>query len=226
MKKLLLVCFLIQLSSAYLLAQSNTKCPSVSVIGSSSTARIGESVTFTTNISDVTQLKNVEYLWSVSAGQIAEGQGTRVIRVLTDNNMGNTTITATVEIKGFPANCASVFSVNADILYACVLPLKIDEYSAMPFAKEKMRLDYVASELKSQKDTGLVFVMFYSKKTNQAYIRNRIAKIKSYLIKAHSLSEKDMKFVMDGESENPHTSIYLQPIEFLKDFEPIGENQN
>ncbi len=73
-------------------------CPTIfSVIGSEN-ARAGETITFTANVSGGTAF-DLAYNWTVSQGEIVEGQGTPEITVKTTKEMTGT-IEATVEIGG------------------------------------------------------------------------------------------------------------------------------
>lgn len=80
-------------------------CPStINVTGPSSITAIGDSMTFTANVVGGDQA-NVTYNWSVSAGTITSGQGTSAITVATNRDLAGATITATVEARGFCAEC-------------------------------------------------------------------------------------------------------------------------
>src|SRR5215510_1197598 len=50
------------------------------------------------------------YQWTVTTGRIVDGQGTSAIRVIADQPRNN--LTATVEVKGFPAECSGMASIS------------------------------------------------------------------------------------------------------------------
>jgi len=87
-------------------------CPTITVTGPSEDTTPGESMTFTANISGGSQ-ESVTYLWTVSAGKIASGQGTPSITVSTTSEMAGTNVTATVQIGGLDERCNCVPSASA-----------------------------------------------------------------------------------------------------------------
>ena len=82
-------------------------CPTISVAGESE-GKAGEIITFTANISGGTA-GDVTYDWTISQGEIVDGQGTPKITVVTSSAMTGT-VKATVEIGGMCADCARIQS--------------------------------------------------------------------------------------------------------------------
>jgi hypothetical protein len=74
-------------------------CPVITVSPSPETVKAGESVDFSASVSGKSNA-NLTYNWSVSAGEITEGQGTPRIKVKTTPEMADTNLTASVEISG------------------------------------------------------------------------------------------------------------------------------
>ena len=72
-----------------------TEVPTLSVSGPGGTTNPGDSMTFTANVSGG---GDATYNWSVSAGTISSGQGTRSIMVSTNKDMAGMNVTATVEV--------------------------------------------------------------------------------------------------------------------------------
>jgi hypothetical protein len=72
-------------------------CPSLSVSGGGDVTA-GETVNFEANVSYI-DIKEIKYNWTVSQGEIIEGQGTPQIKVRTTKEMTGS-IKATVEIGG------------------------------------------------------------------------------------------------------------------------------
>jgi hypothetical protein len=72
----------------------------------------------------------LEYVWSVSDGEIVEGQGTQNIKI---KHPLDGCLTVAVEVKGFPVGCSNLASESM-----CMDPppqaVKIDVFSE-PFAK-------------------------------------------------------------------------------------------
>jgi hypothetical protein len=77
-------------------------CPTVAV--SCPDSINSDSVTFTANVA---LMPNAKYVWTVSAGRITSGQGTTAITV---EVRGTRTVTATIEVIGFPGPCQNTAS--------------------------------------------------------------------------------------------------------------------
>ena len=89
-------------------------CPTVMATGPSGNIKEGDTAIFMVNVSGGKTGINPTYNWSISAGNIASGQGTPVIYVNT-KGLGGQTITATVEVGGLPSECSRTSSSSASI---------------------------------------------------------------------------------------------------------------
>ena len=95
-------------------------CPHV-VVSCPDSINGSSSVSFTAT---VTPVPNVKYVWTVSAGTITQGQGTATVTVAI---RGDRTLTATVEVIGFPAPCPNTASCSI-IGESLPQARKFDEY--------------------------------------------------------------------------------------------------
>src|SRR5689334_16523683 len=66
----------------------------------------GEALKFTADIKGGDAQVTPTYNWSVSAGAIESGQGAATIQVSTKDLEADSTVTATVELGGYPRDCA------------------------------------------------------------------------------------------------------------------------
>jgi len=114
-------------------------CPTLSVTGPGGTTNPGETMTFTANLSGAA---DNTYNWSVSAGTIESGQGTRSITVRTTNDMAGSNVTATVDIGGLDpnCNCTTTASESAPVATRPQATL-IDEFGKAPNDDVKARVD-------------------------------------------------------------------------------------
>jgi hypothetical protein len=83
-------------------------CPTLEVTGPSGITAPGGIMPFAVIISDPS-LRKLTFAWTVSAGTIVEGQGTRVIKVRGPASGGDK-VSATVNVVGLPDGCISVSS--------------------------------------------------------------------------------------------------------------------
>jgi hypothetical protein len=91
-------------------------CPTISVISPTESIKAGEIITFEADMSG-NLVTDVVYNWSVSQGEIIEGQGKSKINVRTTSEMAGSKLTATVDISGTdPAcNCPTQVSETVSI---------------------------------------------------------------------------------------------------------------
>lgn len=78
-------------------------CPSISVHGPAGIVQAGETATYKVQIDTEGRELDLRYIWSVSAGEILGGQGTTSV----DVRQPAQSITATVEVEGFPPGCVN-----------------------------------------------------------------------------------------------------------------------
>jgi len=93
-----------------------SNCPTLEVTGPSGVTARGTIMPFVVLVSEP-RLKNLSFAWTVSTGTIAEGQGTRVIKVRAPAPNGTKTITATVTVQGLPQGCRNMASDTAEIAF-------------------------------------------------------------------------------------------------------------
>ena len=93
---------------------ADCNCPIISVNTSASPIKAGETMTFTANVSGGSS-SDIVYNWTVSGGEIIEGQGTPVIKVATTSQMAGKTVEATIEIEGICEDCSKTKSATVSI---------------------------------------------------------------------------------------------------------------
>ena len=145
MKQIISTTILILVFSISAFAQNDTSlCPTIDVSGGGY-VRPGEAVSFAVNIEDDTNISNLEYEWTVSAGTITSGSGTPTITVDT-TGLRDTSLTATVKIKGLPEGCENTASENAsgDLTGD---PRLLDEFGKVAGGEVKARMDAVYVKL-------------------------------------------------------------------------------
>lgn len=153
-------------------------CPSLSVTGPGGITAPGGTMTFTANLSGGDQ-NNITYNWSVSAGEITQGQGTPSITVQVPNDNSVTNVTATVNIGGTdPAcNCPATAQETAGVTTP-VGPREFDNLPNLSNDEVRARLDNFFAELQSD-PTAQGYVITYGPAravtTRERLIRNHIA---------------------------------------------------
>jgi hypothetical protein len=92
-------------------------CPTLSANAPTSPTKAGEMMIFTANVSGGSG-EEITYNWTISDGEIIEGQGTPVIKVSTNPKMAGKTIEATVEIGGVCEECLKTESASGSVASA------------------------------------------------------------------------------------------------------------
>lgn len=128
---------------AYSQAQGETLCPMISVTCPDTDA--GPTLKFIAKM-DAASSAKVTFNWTVSAGNIIEGQGTAAITV-DKTGFGGQPFTATVEVGGLPKDCPNLASCSTPIVDPPLLARKFDEYGDLSWAEERSRLDKFANHL-------------------------------------------------------------------------------
>ncbi len=85
-------------------------CPDLSVTASKNSAKVGEVVIFSANVSG---LKGVKFKWNVENGTIVRGKNSKYIQVRSNSSAKDKSVTATVEIGGTDPSCNCVTMASA-----------------------------------------------------------------------------------------------------------------
>lgn len=106
---LLVACFLVLVGvsagfNASAQKQMPPGCPTTKVQCPDSVHK-GEKLKFTADVKGGDSQVTPTYNWAVSAGQIESGQGTSTIEVSTKEVDEDSTVTATVDLGGYPREC-------------------------------------------------------------------------------------------------------------------------
>jgi hypothetical protein len=222
MKNLLFTSILVLTFSFGTFAQTNeaSPCPTISVTGPPGLTRSGEIVTFTAELSKEADKFNPTYKWTVSDGEIVEGQGTLVINVLQKDSKEG--FSATIEIFGLPKGCPTTFTVAPVISNDIVDIFPFDTYWKMAFADEKVRLQNAISQLEKEPDFIALFVINFTNKESYSAVKSRVTRITNFLNKNLGINRHKFKFEY-SQRDNSNTEIYLLPKGFESKF---GETEN
>lgn len=181
-------------------------CPKLSVTGSSSViyADSGDTITFSVSVDNLPENLKIEYLWEVSAGKIASGQRTPVIKV-DIKDLGNTNVTATVEIKGLPKNCPNAFSETQAISKG--EPLCLNTYKKVSQQDGFSEMEQVMIFLQQAPDVSVVFYLSFNGKPTQKQINYRILQMLKPFALRKRLGELNRITFIIGDDKEEYTRI-------------------
>jgi len=181
------------------------QCATVDVTGPAGITAPGETMTFTANVTAGTY--DPTYNWTVSGGTIESGQGTPSITVRTTPEMAGTSVTATVDIGGAPADCSCTVS---DSETAGVAPrpdaILVDEFGAMPNDDVRGRLDLFFAEL-SNNPNNQGYIINYG---TPAQVAARERLIRNH-ITFRGFDPSRITLVNGGDTGTQNTRLYRVP---------------
>lgn len=120
-----------------------SNCPTLDVTGGG-VVEPGEPLTFTANLVGDYDLSKLTFNWTISGGEIIEGQGTSTIKALRKNN--NENITAMVEVTEPSRGCVLSDSETGSPI--CLKSVRLfDEYGPLSSGDFKARLQNLFVEL-------------------------------------------------------------------------------
>jgi hypothetical protein len=199
MKKLPFILFIFLI--AYSCSFAQPACPSISITGPSGIVEPGEPVTFSAVVES--SAEKLTYQWSVSSGQIVQGQGATTILAKPENAYAFN-LTATLEIGGLPEGCPKTISETASQVID-VAPELIDEFRAPITVKYKPRFENIAQKLREDPASRLVIILYYDNEKQRAAGKRAIFK---YL----KLPEDARVTFVDSTRDDGYAAFWLVPL--------------
>jgi hypothetical protein len=201
----LLFCFVLFFAFA-VSAQTNqdSSCPTVNVRGGG-VPSLNEISYFTADVDKKGKELEIEYIWTVHGGEIVEGQGTKTIavKVLGDG------LSATVEIKGFPADCPNI-DMESVIWDPAPKAVKIGEFLDFVLPTEKKRLEELRKNIADYPSAQVYVISRFKENTSEKKVGQKLKKIGAFLMKEFSSEASRITLTrVFGESE--YSEIWLVP---------------
>ena len=182
-------------------------CPTLEVrTGAPQYVRDGVPVTFTVTLSGGDQKVAPMFNWAITSGVVNSGQGTSSIKVDSTGAGQDKAITASVQIGGFPPECAADGSVTVNIAGPAK---KLDEYGAVTEADENARLDAFISNV-TDKEQAYIFA--YAGRTSpRGQASNDLKRIRTHLLAGGAAKER-LVVIDGGFREETSYELWLVPI--------------
>ncbi len=208
MKSFLFILILIVASCIYTSAQTDKipSCPTIRVTGPTSAPKPDEPMIFTASLSEEAEKFNLQYNWTISGGEIIEGQGTLVVKTSRKNIGGS--LTLTIEVGGLPPDCFKTASETGFIDRPPKFQL-VDEFSIIPSRIDKARLDNFLISLRNDPSAVGYIIESFAKGTSRKIIQQKSQRMFGYL-KLRGI-EKDQIILLNRFSDKNLTQFYLVP---------------
>lgn len=187
------------------------ECPTVYVAGPAGITAPGEIYWFEATVKG-RDGETFEYDWVVSIGKITERVGKTRIGVLATKEMADTSVTATVRVKGLPDGCENVASESSGICDCSPEPMLIDEFSIAASKLNLPSLGAAVVELEDSRNSQLYIIEYFPSKTTKAVVDRKITAIRKHLSEKHKFDLKRVTIVSaHSENDETLTKIYKVP---------------
>lgn len=188
-------------------------CPAISLTGPPGIWMRGDTIYYSVSLEGNVPA-NVAYQWSISDGEITDGQGTAKIAVLTKPSQLR--LTVTIDVKGLPKECPNVSSDTAPIYFEGPTAILVDESSVALDRINKRGLDKLVEELKRNTNSYGYIIEYVPVETRPRTIDKKIKLVSDYLIKTRGIGPERFKIVFEeivtgGRSIQNRTKLYGIP---------------
>ena len=184
------------------------KCPSISVIGPTGRLSPGGVAIFTANLNSAG--RKITYQWTISKGEIEDGQGTNSISVHIPAEALNINALATVRVEGLAEGCTNTGSTEYSIGCGACDPRIFDEYGNLHFADERARLDRFAKEVLSANNATGYIIRSFSKRVSPVIQQKKMREMKEFLFVVRKYPKKRF-VVLLGAPGRVSTKLYIVP---------------
>jgi hypothetical protein len=185
------------------------QCPTVTV-SCPDTGKDGEPLTFTANVSGGDPNVTPTFNWTVSAGTISSGQGTSSITVDT-TGIGGQTVTATVDVGGFPRNCSTSNSCTSSVEKKSAPAVKFGEYVTRDLSANKAQLDKFVLALQ-QDPTAQGYIIAYGGRTSHPEDAQKAAdNATDYTMNTRKMDGARTLSGVGGYREQPTVELWIAP---------------
>ncbi|HKS29242.1 MAG TPA: hypothetical protein VJS44_15545 [Pyrinomonadaceae bacterium] len=183
-------------------------CPSI-VISCPDTVRVGQSITFTANVTNLATGITPVYQWTVSEGTITGGQGTTSITVDTTGITGRP-VNARLSVGGFNLDCTAQCTTQIPFIPES---RKFDEFGDIARDDEKARLDNFAIQLQQEPEAqGYIFVYTGTGRRIRAdYAQRRTERIRDYLLNSRGIAASRIIILQGSPRSEPTVELWISP---------------
>ena len=183
-------------------------CPTISV-SCPSEVGIGELIEFKAVMSGNPGVLPI-YRWSVSVGEIVEGQGTPVIKVRTLDKSGKT-ITGTVQVDGLDTACARTASCSMSDYQRPSPAIRFESYSLDKLDEGNTKLERFAASLKEHPEVQGYLIGYRARRGRVEDALQAVGRAKEYLINKQGLEEGRIVTAYGGLKDRPTVDLWLVP---------------
>lgn len=180
-------------------SQSVEVCPTIFVTGPAGVSEPGGIITFTVS-TDEKDL-SLEYVWTVNAGEIIEGQGTKQIS-MKPSEVLSVSLIATVEIKGLPEGCPTTASEAIPCLLSAPEAVLLDEFSESVFQIDRIRVEKIITAIQNAPNDQFYILMGFKETASEKTVNRRQKKFVNYFVKTGIEADRITFMAIPAEIES------------------------
>jgi hypothetical protein len=168
---------------------------------------VGEPLTFRSTVTGGSPAVRPIYNWTVSAGQIIDGQGTDTIRVNTTGLAGQS-ITATLSMGGYTLECSANCTVQFPVPVEC---RKFDEFPAIAYNDEKARLDNYGIELQNDPTATAYVIVYPGQRGRPGEVQKHTTRVVDYLVNSRGINAQRIVTLVGPARDMLLVELWLCP---------------
>ena len=169
--------------------------------------REGEQIPISVNVNGGDTTVAPTFVWSTSAGIIANGQGTRSISIDSTGAAFERQITASLWVSGYPAECPSQFSETVKIAGPA---RKVDEFAELDTEKESWHIKDLTDSLYGISDNTFV-IAYAGRNSPRGYATAALKRIKAQIV-ANGVTPDRIGIIDGGFREEPGFELWVVPV--------------
>lgn len=201
-------------ASAYVLAQvpSGDECPSISVTGPAGIVGEDENIVWVGGIKGKVP-PTLRLKWSISDGEILEGQGTLEIKSSNTARIWNGgNVTATLTVEGLPSECPNAASEIYSVVVDRLIPIPVDRFSIGVTKIDRKALTNAVAELKKNRPDQMYIIEYFPSGTAARDVSKKLRMIRSFLAGTLRFDlDRVTITIADSPDGTPSTAIFRVP---------------
>src|SRR5687767_2273775 len=183
-------------------------CPTIEIVCPTNIG-IDQPLTFTSRATGGTASIAPVYNWTISAGNIIEGQGTNTIKVDTTGLAGQT-VRASLSMPGYGTlTCAADCGVSIPV--PRIVSRKFDEFPDIQRNDEKARLDNLVIELQNDPTATAYVVIYPGRDSKRGDVQHHASRIVEYMVNSRGIDQRRIVTLVGSARNELFVQLWLTP---------------
>jgi hypothetical protein len=183
-------------------------CPTIEIVCPTNVG-LDQPLTFTSRANGGTPSIPAVYNWTVSAGNIIEGQGTNTIKVDTSGLAGQT-VRAYLTMPGYGTlNCSADCGVSIPL--PRITSRKFDEFPDIQRNDEKARLDNFVIEMQNDPSATAYVVIYPGRAGRRGDVQHHASRIVDYMVNSRGIDEKRIVTLVGTARNELFVELWITP---------------